>query len=422
MRIAILNKIPMRSWAGIFFLLASTTLLNAQLRCALIESDQRNVYERDGQFEKWLQQLKPAAKTQAREGQSENEYAIRIAVHVIHKGEQPGSGSNISDEQIQSQIEVLNKDFNRLNSDASLTPSEFLPVAGKMNITFELSAITRDRGSKSSWTIADNAELKENSYWPAEDYINIWVCDLTDYLGNTQFPVSTLPGIEGADNNRLTDGILISYRVFGSNDYGSFNLKPGYLKGRTLVHEMGHFFGLRHIWGDATDCLGTDYVADTPPQSDRTSGCPTHPQPDCPSQNPVNKMFQNYMDLSDDACMNLFTKNQIERMTIVLENSPRRASLLLPLDKPPVAGINKIFSPNGDGVNDYWRWDNPSLYSECTLFVFNRFGKKVFEMNSYDNSWDGRATEGYMLEPEAYYYVIKCPTQKEVTGGVRIIR
>jgi gliding motility-associated-like protein len=287
-----------------------------------------------------------------------------------------------------------------------------------MNIEFTLIEINRIKGSKPSWTIQDNEELKSLIYRAAEDYLNIWVCDLTDYYGYAQFPLSTLPGIENSLTNRLTDGVIISYKNFGSIDYGNFDLDPAYNKGRTAVHEVGHFFGLRHLWGDAVGCGGTDYVIDTPSQSSQTSGCPIHPQPDCSTA----KMFQNYMDFTDDACMNMFTKGQVDRMRIVLENSPRRASLLLPLEKSPIADISKIFSPNGDGINDYWRWTNPTVYNDCTLFVFNRFGKKVFEMKSYDNSWDGHSSDGYLLEPEAYYYLIKCPSGKEVSGGVRLIR
>jgi gliding motility-associated-like protein len=399
-----------------------------QNRCGSLEYNhslinQKVVLESDEQFEIWLEQMKNSSTSRQQGRKSSSPYVIRTVVHIIHNGEQMGIGPNISDEQVQSQIEVLNKDYNRLNEDQIQTPPEYVAVAGSMDITFELAGITRHLGSKGTWTIDDNVEVKSNGYWPAEDYLNIWICDLSGHLGFTQFPVSTLPGIEDSPNNRLTDGLVISYKVFGSIDYGSFSLLPAYSKGRTTVHEIGHFFGLRHIWGDVVGCGGTDYVTDTPSQSDRSFGCPIHPQPDCTVGGAVsNRMFQNYMDFTNDNCMNLFTQRQTERMSIVLENSPRRASLLLPLEKPPIAGIAKIFSPNGDGINDYWRWTNPTIYNECTLLVFNRFGKKVFEMKDYDNSWDGRSSEGYLLEPEAYYYVIKCPNKNEVTGGVRIVR
>jgi gliding motility-associated-like protein len=389
----------------------------AQQKCGTFQYNNQLMEEGEPDFEKWVSEK--ANNDNKRIAQkAAGKYQIRVVVHVIHSGEPEGVGSNVSQQQIASQITVLNKDFNRLNSDTVDTPSEFKPVAGKLNIEFVLSAVKRVRGTKTSWTIKDNSELKSLSYLAAEDYLNIWVCNLTDYFGYTQFPISTLPGIANSSRNRLTDGIIISSKVFGSSDFGNFNLRPGYSKGRTAVHEMGHFFGLRHLWGDVGDCKGTDYVNDTPTQSESTNGCPPHPLKDCNS----DRMFQNYLDFTDDACMNLFTNGQVERMTIVLENSPRRASLLLPLEKSDEFAYNKIFSPNGDGVNDFWKWTNTTSYQGCTLSVFNRFGKKVYEIVSYDNSWDGRSQEGVPLEAEAYYFILSCPNKDEITGGVRIVR
>src|SRR6185436_125859 len=119
-------------------------------------------------------------------------------VHVIHKGEAIGSGSNISDAQILSQIKILNQDFPRANADAVNTPAEFQSVAGSVNLNFVLAkqdpegnlstGIVRAKGSRSTWTINDETTLKATSYWPAEDYLNIWVTDLSStLLGYAQF-------------------------------------------------------------------------------------------------------------------------------------------------------------------------------------------------------------------------------------------
>jgi gliding motility-associated-like protein len=355
-----------------------------------------------------------------------------VVIHVIHNGEAIGQGSNISEAQILSQLEVLNLDFKRLNTDAADTPPEFLPVAGAIDIEFVLAqldpdgnptnGINRVKGTKQKWSMSDNAQLKALSYWNANNYINIWVCNLDDYAGYTQFPISTLPGLENSPTNALTDGIVVLYRAFGSSDYGNFNLDNGLDKGRTATHEMGHFFGLRHIWGDVSHCDGTDYVDDTPPQSMSSSGCPSHPQLLCPSGNARAAMIQNYLDLTDDGCMNLFTKGQVVRMRTVLENSPRRASLLQ--SSQPVSGreIEKLFSPNGDGVNDYWKWKDYTKYTGCKVSVFNRFGKLVYEKSTYDGTWDGMSMNGEILEEEAYYYILSCAGSPDVTGGVRIVR
>jgi gliding motility-associated-like protein len=394
---------------------------------------QRNLLiESETQFENWIQQNRSRQKREQNARTEISSYKVQVVVHVIHNGEPIGTGTNIPGSQIKSQLKVLNNDFNRLNADSVNTPAEFKSLAGKMNIEFVLAAtspsgqldsgIVRVRGTKPNWKITDNVELKSLSYWPAENYLNIWVCDLVDYSAYTQFPESTLAGLNNTLANRLTDGMVIWYKAFGSSKDGNFNLDPSLSLGRSVTHEMGHFFGLRHIWGDTTNCEGTDYVADTPPQN-QTNGCPSYPQKDCPLDNPASKMFQNFLDYSDDVCMNIFTHGQMERMKIVLENSPRRFSLLLPFE--PVAEIvsfQKIFSPNGDGINDYWKWSNTLDYQGCKLSIFNRFGKKVYEAVSYSNDWDGRSSDGVTLEAEAYYYILQCDGKKEITGGVRIVR
>lgn len=334
----------------------------AQDRCGTVEytqklKSQNRILENEATFENWLQENKRKANS-ASPLRTKATYQVPVVVHIIHKGEAVGVGTNISDVQILSQIAVLNKDYQRLNSDASNTPAEFLPVAGIFDVEFILAkrdpeglpttGIVRKQGTKISYTINDNYELKSTSYWPAKDYLNLWVCNITDYLGYAQFPVSNLAGLENSSNNRLTDGVVIAYQAFGSNDDGAFDLEPDYNKGRTATHEIGHFFGLRHTWGDDSgQCTGTDYVDDTPNQANSTSGCPAHPSLSCTN----NKMFQNYLDYTDDVCMNIFTQGQVSRMQTVIENSPRRVSLLTSpalLDPVPVAndlGIKEIITP-----------------------------------------------------------------------------
>jgi hypothetical protein len=309
-------------------------------------------------FEDWIKKnVKVRSKKTLRPQASS--YKIPVVVHIIHNGE--NDETNISDEQVQSQIKVLNDDYKRLNADASNTPSIFSSVAGNLDIEFILAkqtpegfptnGIVRVQGQKNDWKITDNYLLKETSYWPAEEYLNIWVCNLTEYLGFAQFPQTTLlSGLESASSNRLTDGVVITYKAFGSINDGNFNLLSAYNKGRTTTHEVGHFLGLRHIWGDDSGSCGNsgDYVNDTPDQGDRTYNCPTHPRTTCTN---VTSMFQNYLDYTDDVCMNLFTKGQVDRMKIILENSPRRKSLLTSpglFDPSPVAndlGIKEVVSP-----------------------------------------------------------------------------
>lgn len=346
-------------------LLSIVLIGKAQKRCGTVEYMQMQrklgkIRQTDEEFEQWLATQSRYLLRQQQARQQAGPYRIPVVVHIIHNGEPVGTGTNISDAQILSQLDVINKDFNRLNADATNTPPEFAAVAGSMDIEFVLAlrdpfglpttGIVRVNGGRSSWLVSQENEFKALSYWPAEDYLNIWVLNLSGgFIGYAQFPVSNLPGLEDYQNGvAATDGVVIHYKAFGSSDYGSFDLEPAFNKGRTLTHELGHFFGLRHIWGDQT--CGTDYVDDTPEQRNETVGCPAHPSATTCTTT-INKMFQNYLDYTNDACMNLFTQGQVQRMQLILDNPavPRRNSLLnspglLPpnCSEPDVAILDKI--------------------------------------------------------------------------------
>ncbi len=127
-------------------------------------------------------------------------------------------------------------------------------------------------------------------------------------LGFAQFPNS------GAAN---TDGVVIGHLYFGNNP----SANPFHL-GRTTTHEVGHYLGLRHIWGDQN--CGNDFVADTPTQQTSSSGCPNHPRPTCGN---TGDNFQNYMDYTNDACMFMFTNGQKAVMQNVMATANRRSTL-----------------------------------------------------------------------------------------------
>ncbi|HEU5289902.1 MAG TPA: M43 family zinc metalloprotease [Cyclobacteriaceae bacterium] len=328
----------MRFVSILLLLLCCNFLVEAQEKCGTVPYmdnlfKKKGLSQRTDQFEQWLQTKISQRKNRSNLRTQAGPYKIPVVVHVIHNGTPIGSEINISDAQIISQLEVLNKDFKRLNSDAGNTPPEFLSVAGSLNIEFVFAkqtpeglpttGIVRVNGIQPSWSVNQDEELKAVSYWPSEDYLNIWVTNLSGgYLGYAQFPVSNLEGLEEFhDGIATTDGVVIDYTVFG---VGASD--PDYNLGRTTTHEVAHYFGLRHIWGDESTCSGTDYVNDTPNQLDETYGCPTHPANECSG----SKMFQNFMDYTDDVCMNLFTQGQVDRMTVILEDPavPRRSSLL----------------------------------------------------------------------------------------------
>jgi PKD repeat protein len=186
--------------------------------------------------------------------------------------------------------------------------------------------VDRINGGRASWSRNDIENvLKPSSIWDPDKYYNIWVLDFASsdasLVGYAQFPsLSTLAGIP--DNSpRNTDGVVVRYQSFGNALKGTFPiLQAPYNNGRTLTHETGHWLGLRHIWGDAN--CGNDFVDDTPPQASESRGC----QIGRTSCGAIN-MVQNYMDYSDDACMNIFTTGQKLRMRTVMDVSPRRNTL-----------------------------------------------------------------------------------------------
>lgn len=320
----------------------------------------KGVRQTKEQFEEWLQRKQSLRNQRAQTlRQQAGPYKIPVVVHIVHNGEPLGTGMNISDAQIFSQIDVLNKDFQRLNADAINTPADFLSMAGSLDIEFVLAkqdplgqattGIIRVNGGQASWSPFDE-NMNAKSYWPSEDYFNIWVTNIgSGFVGYAQFPYSTtIPGLIGeAENTAETDGVVIDFTAFG---VGSSD--PDYNLGRTTTHEVGHFFGLRHIWGDTDDCSGTDYVSDTPNQEVETYDCGSleHPEADACT---TMKMFQNYMDYTDDVCMNLFTIDQVARMITILESTdiPRRNSLLNSIGlEEPVPGtidlqVNSVTNP-----------------------------------------------------------------------------
>ena len=243
---------------------------------------------------------------------------IPVVVHVIYSN----SNENISDAQILSQIQVLNDDFRRMNSDANNTWSQ----AADTEIQFCMATvdpngnatngITRKSSSTTSWGTNDN--MKKSSQggvdpWDASQYLNMWVCNIGGgILGYAQFP----------GGSASTDGVVMGPQYFGSKNGGSgFYLSAPFDLGRTTTHEVGHFLNLRHIWGDG-NCNADDFVSDTPTSDAANYGCATG-HVSCNTTD----MVQNYMDYSDDSCMNLYTQGQKDRMRVTLLSGGVRSSL-----------------------------------------------------------------------------------------------
>jgi Pregnancy-associated plasma protein-A/Repeat of unknown function (DUF346) len=245
---------------------------------------------------------------------------IPLVVHVVWNT----AAQNISDAQVASQIDVLNRDYRRSNPDVSGTPAPFQPLTADARVEFFLATVDPngaptsgiERRQTTVASFADDDAVKSQATggmnaWPADRYLNIWVCQLGGgLLGYAQFP----------GGPPATDGVVILHSGFGTTGTAA----PPFNLGRTATHEIGHWLNLNHIWGDdGTGCSGTDNVADTPNQGGPNFGKPAFPHVSC-SNGPNGDMFMNYMDYVDDAAMFMFTAGQVARMQAALDG-PRTA-------------------------------------------------------------------------------------------------
>ena len=252
---------------------------------------------------------------------SGNIITLPVVVHILYTN----SSNNISTAQIQSQLDVLNKDFRRTNLDKNNKWSQ----AADSQIEFKLatvdpngnatSGITRTQVGTSTWFTGEN-KMKRASQggvnpWNTAEYLNMWIVDnITRPTGGTILGYAQFPG--GAAS---TDGVVMADQYFGTTG----TAQAPFDGGRTTTHEVGHYLNLRHIWGDG-GCGVDDFVSDTPESDAPNYGCAsTHSS--CGSLD----MVENYMDYSDDSCMNLFTTGQKNRMRTVLLAGGSRRTLAL---------------------------------------------------------------------------------------------
>ena len=300
-------------------------------------------------------------------------YYIPVLFHVVYNSE----AQNIADSVIHSQIEVLNEDFRRLNENANNTREIFLEFAGDPNIEFFLAdidpngnptdGIIRQYTERSEFVMFENILSNEitldevkfsntggSDAWNTNEYLNIWVCnigsleilpgfDLGQVFGYAYPPINideALANISGIVPDWPTDmlsddenvqGVVLHYTTIGRNNPAANDddmMENN--QGRTAVHEIGHYLGLRHIWGDALfedGCELDDGISDTPNASDQAGYICDFNKNTCTGDNfgssaeDLPDMVENYMDYSPDNCLNMFTNGQINVMRNVLEIS-----------------------------------------------------------------------------------------------------
>jgi hypothetical protein len=249
---------------------------------------------------------------------------IPVVFHVVYAN----GIENISEKQVLSQLAVLNADFRRKNKDAVNTPAYFRPFAADTEIEFCLATvdpegnmttgITRTKTDRVNFSyVSDNVKFASTGgtdAWDRNQYLNIWICNVQDnILGYASTP----------ETEARRDGVVLHYKAVGA--YPANPFAGDYNLGRTATHEIGHWLGLKHIWGSGATCTDSDDIADTPNQLSETQGCPDGITTSC-ENGPNGDMWQNYMDYSYDNCMNLYTKGQAAYMQAVLTTT--RSALL----------------------------------------------------------------------------------------------
>jgi len=340
-------------------------------------------YESSDRFEHWLHGKQINSQQMAAVI-----YMVPVVVHVLHHGDPLGQGFNFSAERIINQIRTLNEDYRRkedtpgfnTNPDGGDTRIEFVlakrdpngnPTDGIVRVNIDSVHIEPSKGDIIS-------TCTEFSYWNPDEYLNIWCLSGLQQgllLGSSRFPLSDLEGLP--KDLPDGDGVFINAFNFGSGD---INTDPTYNMGRTLTHEIGHFLGLLHTFGPCGQY--TDYCEDTPPAGNVTSGCPAIQPIACDGR---LVMIENYMDYSSDRCMNTFTNDQIARMRTVLENSPRRKSLLtspgLGVTGIPDENFSISIYPNPVADKLYIALDDNMVGENIHVSVHSLLGELILDLN-----------------------------------------
>ncbi len=227
---------------------------------------------------------------------------IPVYIHIVLP-----NANDVTNAQIQSQINVLNSDFNSANTNQLPSgASNFINDATDSDINFTLAGTYRYNNSTASWGTNNAVKAAYPPITP-QTHLNIWVCNIGGgILGYAQFP----------GGNSATDGVVLLYSSLPGGSAAPYNL------GRTATHEVGHYLNLRHIWGDGR-CNQDDFVLDTPSSDGANYGCPSYPTVNCKSTD----MTMNYMDYTNDSCMYMFTDGQRNRMRALFTSGGARAAM-----------------------------------------------------------------------------------------------
>lgn len=386
------------------FITESSAKHNREIvRCSSTEYEhflsqgQADVMEKRAAFEAFIApKIEEIKRNQATQRSSNQVIIIPVVFHVIHDGDAVGVNENISDLQIFSQIDALNQDYRKKINTPGYNTN---PVGADMEIEFRLArrdvngnlttGINRYNKGRAAHTNSQIETIKRETIWNAANYLNIWTVNFTaGLLGYAQFPqINSIPGLNYSSPSD-TDGVVLGYSATGSKllfPQGVYSAT--YNGGRTATHEIGHYLGLIHIFADTEGCTnGTDYCADTPNHYEANYTCGDYTS--CGAR----EMVENYMDYTNDGCMNIFTNDQKNRVRAVLASAPRRNTL----------GAVDNYTINGTEAGIYFRAVMNQQCNSVTLgFVVKNNGTSTINSGVVRTVVNGQSVDVNLTSPLA---------------------
>ncbi len=356
-------------------------------------------------------------------------------------------GTSGLEQRIDSQLLVLNRDFNAMNADSATIPDDFKPLYGNAGIRFGLAHTAPDGTATPGYEVIitnKNGFNVENEYgsgfgfsgakyaangganaWDPESYLNFWVINPLEEGSATNILGLAVPSWLATEDygiSPLERGIVLHYGTLGKRTLLTDFYIQGSDMGRTLTHEAGHYFNLLHIWGEEDGKCpqnggDDDGIADTPPQAYSSSGCPNFPKVDGCSKTPPGIMFMNYMDYSNDACLRMFTHGQVQRMRGTLEpGGDTYAFTQQPwlLDYPAITTEQNEFTaypnPADDRVNIVFRRQPQGLQS---IYITDMLGR-VVATREFDYQSSFYTFDVGSLYSGIYFVVLNFSDVKEV--------
>ena len=402
----------MAKYLVVLFFVVTGSQLFSQQRCSMEEYVNRQMSE-DISLKDKLEQVdvftrertNSTISAQRITGMPET-ITIPVVFHVLYHTPRENVDKTILDRLIAA----LNRDFNKRNSDTSNIPSVFKPYAGAMGFEFKVATMDpQGRGTTGIlkkytpmvyWMSDDKMKFSESygdDAWDSKSYLNIWICNMKDVMG-----YSTFPGMDP-----LKDGVVLSVEDI----FKARGTTPKINDLRTIVHEVGHWVSLYHIWGE--DYCGDDKVDDTPKQASYTPGCPTSSRVTC-GNGPTGDMYMNFMDFTNDVCMNMFTVGQRKRARTVFETGGPRNSILYS------KGLNTSMIESAPLPDFYPKW----LYAQVYPNPATTSIKIYFD---YDERWIGKKMEildmsGRIVFNKIIVSRIETIDLSRLTAGVYFIR